>query len=219
VPVRVVIAEDNLLVREGLRALLAAEPEIDLLAACADAEELLGAVEELDPDVVIVDIRMPPTNTDEGIRAAEAIRRSHPRTGVVVLSQYPEPRYALALLAGGSSGRAFLLKERLGDAESLLSAVRAVARGGSVLDPELVDLLVRTEDPSAGALLATLTRRERDVLVLMAQGRSNAAIAEALTITERAVQKYVGAIFLKLDLTWDDDVSRRVKAVLIFLAA
>ena len=217
--IRVIVAEDDLLVREGLQALLRRRPEFEVLAACADADALREAVARDRPDVVVTDVRMPPTHSDDGIRFAVELRASQPRTGVVVLSQYPDPGYAMTLLADGSAGRAFLLKERIGDVEVLASAMLSVASGGSVLDTALIDSLVARAATPAESPLVGLTNREREVLSEMAQGRSNAAIAQALVLSERAVEKYVGTIFLKLGLKWEQEVSRRVMAVLMFLAA
>jgi DNA-binding NarL/FixJ family response regulator len=168
--------------------------------------------------VVITDIRMPPTGTDEGIRAAERLRDTHPETGVVVLSQYVDPGYALALLEKGSGGRAYLLKERVSDVEQLLAAVKQVASGGSVIDPKVVEALVSART-SAQSPLARLTPRESEVLSEMAQGKNNAGIAAALVLSERAVEKHINSIFLKLGLSEEPDVHRRVKAVLLFLSA
>ena len=216
-PIRVVVAEDNYLVRQGLTALLDATPELDVRAVCADYQSLLAAVEAEDPDVVITDIRMPPTNTDEGLRAADWLREHRPTIGVLVLSQYAEPEYAMALLEKGAAGRAYLLKERVSDADQLLHAVRQVAAGGSVIEARVVDALIaaRARTPS---VRDGLTRRELDVLELLAQGRNNAAIAAALAVTEHAVERHINAIFSKLALSEETEVHRRVKAALVFLA-
>ncbi|MGK5684043.1 response regulator transcription factor [Actinoplanes sp. URMC 104] len=214
--VRVVIAEDSLLVRAGLQSLLEAHPEVSVVAACADLPEVLVAVERHEPDVVLTDIRMPPSMTDEGVRLATRLRRERPGTGVVILSQYDDPEFALAVLADGSPGRAYLLKERMSDAQQLVGAVLAVAAGGSVVDPKVVDALVRG---SAGrSPLAALTARERDVLALMATGKDNRAIAAALFLTVRAVEKHINGIFAKLGLAEEAEVHKRVKAVLLHLA-
>jgi DNA-binding NarL/FixJ family response regulator len=218
VPIRIVLAEDNLLVREGVRRLLEAQDDLELAAVCGDFEALLGAVEREHPDVVITDIRMPPTGTDEGIRAAERLRTTHPHIGVVVLSQYDDPDYALALLQGGSSRRAYLLKERVANPEHLIGAIREVAQGGSVIDPRVVEALVVQRARGAHSNLSDLTAREREVLASMAQGKNNAAIAAALTLTPRAVEKHINAIFSKLPLDQARDVDRRVTAVLLFLS-
>jgi DNA-binding NarL/FixJ family response regulator len=215
---RVVLAEDNLLVREGVRRLLEAEEGFELVAACGDLDGLLSAVETERPDVVLTDIRMPPTGTDEGLRAAAALRASAPGVGVVVLSQHDDPAYALALFDGGSAGRAYLLKERVADPAQLAGAIREVARGGSVVDPRVVDALVAARARARMSPLAGLTPREREVLAGMAQGKNNGAIAEALVLTVRAVEKHVNAIFSKLELGEEPTADRRVKAVLLFLA-
>jgi len=216
--IRVVVAEDNYLVRRGLTTLIEAFPELDLRAVCEDYDSLVAAVEALEPDVVLTDIRMPPTHTDEGLRIADWLRENRPATGVVALSQYAEPAYAMALLEKGASGRAYLLKERVGDAEQLLHAVREVAAGGSVIDPRIVDALIaaRSRTPS---VLDQLTPRERQVLEQLAQGLNNAAIAAALTLTEHAIERHINAIFSKLGLSEEIDIHRRVKAALVFLSA
>jgi DNA-binding NarL/FixJ family response regulator len=218
VPIRIVLAEDNLLVREGVRRLLETEDGVELAAVCGDYAALVEAVQREQPDVVITDIRMPPTSTDEGIRAAEWLRQTHPRVGVVVLSQYDDPDYALALLQSGSSRRAYLLKERVANPDHLTGAVREVARGGSVIDPRVVEALVAQRARAAHSPFGDLTPREREVLAGMAQGKTNAAIAESLTLTPRAVEKHINAIFSKLPLEDARAVDRRVTAVLLFLA-
>jgi len=219
VPIRIVLAEDSLIVREGIRRLLELEPEVEVVAGCGDLDSLLEAVEAERPDVVLTDIRMPPESSDEGIRAARALRESHPQLGVVVLSQYSEPAYALALLETGSDRRAYLLKDRVDDRSQLIGAIRAVAAGGSYVDPKVVERLVAAKSAAERSPLAELTPRELDVLREMAQGANNAAIAAALVVTERSVEKYVHSIFAKLGLTWEENVNRRVKAVLVYLAA
>ena len=213
---RVVIAEDDLLTREGLRSLLSATDEIELVAVCADYDELMAAVDEHNPDVVLTDIRMPPTGTDEGVRAADELRRTHPETGVVVLSQYDDPEFALALLDHGSEGRAYLLKERMSNPEQLVSALRAVAEGSSVIDAKVVDALVRGRN--ARSPLAALSPREREVLAEMAAGKDNTAIAATLFLTVRAVEKNINSIFTKLDLAAEAEIHKRVKAVLVHLS-
>jgi DNA-binding NarL/FixJ family response regulator len=218
VPIRVVLAEDNLLIREGVRRVLEPQADVELVASCGDFDALLAAVEAERPDVVITDIRMPPTGTDEGIRAADRLRISHPETGVLVLSQYDDAEYALALLERGSSGRAYLLKERVSRPDQLVAAIREVAQGGSVIDPRVVEGLVAQRTRAAHSPIADLTARERDVLASMAEGKTNAAIADALTLTPRAVEKHINAIFSKLPLEQPRDVDRRVTAVLLFLA-
>ncbi|HZB71633.1 MAG TPA: response regulator transcription factor [Acidimicrobiales bacterium] len=215
---RVVVAEDNALLREGLSRLIAAEPDLELAGTCGDLPGLLAAIDDEVPDVVVTDIRMPPSGTDEGIRAANTVRERHPGVGVVVLSQYANPDYALSLLEGGSAGRAYLLKERVGDVEELLGAIREVARGGSVVDPKVVDALVTATSRAVRSDLDRLTPRESEILGEMATGKSNAAIASSLILSERAVEKHTNSIFSKLGLTEEPDVNRRVKAVLLFLA-
>ena len=216
-PLRVVIAEDNFLIREGVRELLATAPDVEVVASCGDMDSLLEAVEREKPDVVLTDIRMPPTETDEGIRAAEKLRDTRPDLGVVVLSQYDEPDYALALLERGARGRGYLLKQRVSDLDQLVAALREVARGGSVIDPKIVEGLVAARS-KADSPLDQLTAREREVLSEMAQGKNNAAIAATLVLTERAIERHINSIFSKLGLTQEKDVHRRVKAVLLFLA-
>jgi DNA-binding NarL/FixJ family response regulator len=217
VAIRVVLAEDSYLAREGIEQALAASPGIDVVSTCEDRDSLLAAIEADRPDVVVTDIRMPPTNTDEGIRIAAQLRATHPEIGIVVLSQYDEPAYALALLESGSEGRAYLLKERIHERAQLVKAVEEVAGGGSVIDPKIVESLVGARSRLDNSELAELTTREREVLAEIAQGKSNAAIAESLVLTKRAVEKHINAIFLKLGLSQADDVSKRVKAALIFL--
>src|SRR6478735_5924551 len=216
--VRVVVAEDNYLVREGIARLLEAQEGIELVDTCADLDSLLAMVDACAPDVVLTDIRMPPTGTDEGVRAANELRTSHPDVGVVVLSQYVEPGYALALLESGSEGRAYLLKERVSDVDQLLHAIREVAGGGSVIDPKVVEALVAARSRRRDSPLEHLTPREREVLAEMAQGRNNAAVAAALGLSERAVEKHINSVFAKLALSEEPDVHRRVKAVLLYLA-
>jgi DNA-binding NarL/FixJ family response regulator len=218
VPIRLVLADDHYLVREGVRRLLETEPDLDVVAVCSDLESLLDAVDVERPDVVVTDIRMPPGSTDEGIQAAERLRETHPTMGVVVLSQYVNPSYALALLEHGSAGRAYLLKERVGDLEQLVAAIRAVAEGGSVIDPEVVEALVAEKGRGEHSPINQLTPRERDVLREMAEGKNNGAIADALFLTERSVEKVIHSIFLKFGLTWETAVHRRVKAVILYLA-
>jgi DNA-binding NarL/FixJ family response regulator len=217
VALRVVFAEDNYLVREGAAALLATADDLELVATVSDLPELLAAVEELAPDAVLTDIRMPPSHTDEGIRAALQIRRDHPATGVVVLSQYAEGDYAYALLREGTAGLAYLLKERVANLDEVVSALRTVAAGGSVLDPRVVEELVAARHAAEGSPLAQLTDREREVLGQMAQGKNNAGIARSLFLSERAIEKHINALFHKLGLSEETDVHRRVMAVLAFL--
>jgi DNA-binding NarL/FixJ family response regulator len=217
-PIRLVLAEDHLLVREGVLRLLEARPDIEVVAACGDLESLLAAAETERPDVVVTDIRMPPGETDEGIQAAARLRETSPEVGVVVLSQYASPSYVLALLEGGSTRRAYLLKERVKDIDQLVAAIHAVADGGSMIDPKVVEALVAENVRAEDSPLAQLTPRERDVLREMAEGKNNAAIAEALFLTERSVEKVIHSIFLKLGLTWETAVHKRVKAVILYLA-
>jgi DNA-binding NarL/FixJ family response regulator len=216
--IRLVLAEDHYLVREGVRRLLETRPEFEVVAVCDDLISLLAAVDAERPDVVVTDIRMPPDGTDEGIRAAERLRETNPDVGVVVLSQYANPKYVLALLESGSGGRAYLLKERVNDLEQLAGAIRAVADGGSVIDSKVVEGLVAETARGEQSPLSQLTPRERDVLREMAEGKNNAAIAEALFLTERSVEKVIHSIFLKLGLTWEAAVHKRVKAVILYLA-
>lgn len=217
--VRLVLAEDSYLVREGIKLLVDSDESIELVADCGDLQGLLDAVDEHVPDVVLTDIRMPPSNTDEGIRAAQTLRETHPEIGVLVLSQYVESAWALQLLEDGSTGRGYLLKERVGDLAELTRAIRTVASGGSVVDPKVVDVLVAARLRRQESLLARLTARELEVLGEIAHGRNNAGIAASLVVSERAVEKHINAIFSKLGLTAaDDHVHRRVRAVLLYLA-
>jgi DNA-binding NarL/FixJ family response regulator len=215
---RVVIAEDNALLRDGLVRLVDAQPDLEVVAACGDLPALLAAVDEHRPDVVVTDIRMPPTGTDEGIQAAADLRIAAPSIGVVVLSQYANPAYALALLDGGSEGRAYLLKERVADVDEVLAAIRDVAGGGSVIDPKVVESLVSATSRRRATELDRLTPRETEILQEMATGKNNAAIAATLILSERAVEKHTNSIFSKLGLTEEPNLNRRVKAVLMYLA-
>lgn len=215
--VRVVFAEDNYLVREGTAALLQSSEEVDLVGTATNLEELLIAVDELRPEAVLTDIRMPPTNTTEGIDAARKIRGEHPDIGVVVLSQYAEEEYAYELLKDGAAGLGYLLKERVSDVTELVRALTEVAKGGSVLDPKIVEALVSAKDRMAHSPLARLTDREREVLEHMAQGKNNASIAASLFLTERAIEKHINSLFHKLGLSEEPAVHRRVMAVLAFL--
>jgi DNA-binding NarL/FixJ family response regulator len=215
---RLVLAEDNLLVREGIRQLLSSVVDIDLVAVCTDRDSLVAAAESLKPDAVVTDVRMPPDHSDEGIQAAERLRQTSPGTGVVVLSQYSDAEYALKLFAQGAAGRAYLLKERVSDVDQLVRAIRDVARGGSVVDPKIVEVLIAARERRAETPLRSLTPRERDVLGVIAEGKNNSAIAADLFLTERAVEKHINAIFSKLGLSEEQDVHKRVKATVIYLA-
>jgi len=216
--IRVAVAEDSFLVRQGLEQLLESSSTVEVVASCADLESLFDAIERERPDVVLSDIRMPPTRTDEGIRVASRLRETHPQIGVIILSQYSEPAYVLDLLEDGSDGRGYLLKERLHDRGELISAIDTVARGGSLIDPKIVEVLVAARTRAERSPLLELTEREREVLAEMASGKSNSAIAESLVLTKRAVEKHINSIFMKLGLATADEVSKRVKATLVFLA-
>jgi DNA-binding NarL/FixJ family response regulator len=215
--IRVVVAEDHALLRHGLERMLTAATDVELVGSAADLPSLLALIEDTDPDVVVTDIRMPPTGTDEGIRIAAQLRTERPNVGVVVLSQHAEATYALALLAEGSARRAYLLKERVADVDELLAAVREVASGGSRIDPQVVEQLVIGKRNDADSELSRLTPRETEVLGEMAQGKSNGAIAASLVLSERAVEKHTNSIFSKLGLSEERDLNRRVKAVLMYL--
>ena len=216
-PIRLVFAEDDFLVREGTAALLATDDQVEVVAAVTDLPSLMEAVEAHRPDVVLTDIRMPPTKTTEGIDAAHRIRAEHPDIGVLVLSQYSEEEYAYELLREGAGGLGYLLKERVANLDELVRAIQEVARGGSVLDPRVVEGLVSRKEKLAHSPLGELTEREREVLDRMAQGMNNAAIARSLFLTERAVEKHINSLFHKLGLTEEADVNRRVMAVLAYL--
>jgi DNA-binding NarL/FixJ family response regulator len=216
--IRVVLADDSFLVREALAHVLAGADATEVVASCADRESLVEAIEAERPDVVVTDIRMPPSGTDEGIQVAAGLRETHPEIGVVVLSQYAEPRYSLALLDRGSDGRAYLLKERIQHRGDLVAAIRAVAQNGSFIDAKVVETLVEARTRQQRSPLAELTPRELEILAFVARGHDNQAIADELVLTKRAVEKHINAIFLKLGLTYTPDISRRVKAALIYLA-
>lgn len=218
-PVRVVLAEDHYLVREGVRRLLETDAELEVAAVCSDLDSLLAAVDAEQPDVVVTDIRMPPGGMDEGIRAADRLRETHPDVGVVVLSQYSQPTYALALFESGTARRAYLLKERVENLEQLVAAIHTVYEGGSVVDPKVVEGLMAERRRLEESPLNELTPRELDVLREMAEGKNNAAIAQSLFLTERSVEKVIHSIFLKLGLAWEEAVHKRVKAVIVYLAA
>jgi len=217
-PIRVVLADDSFLVREGMRELLQSVDELDVVAAVADLDSLRAAIDREGPDVVLTDIRMPPTNTDEGIRLAESLRTSAPSIGVVVLSQYADAEYALSLLEKGAAGRGYLLKERVSDLDQLVNAIREVARGGSVIDSKVVENLIAARARNKKSTLSDLTPREGEVLADVAEGKNNAAIAASLHLTEGAVEKHISSIFSKLGLTEEEAIHRRVKATLIYLA-
>jgi len=218
VGVRVTIAEDSYLVREALRQLLSEAPELELVAVCEDTFTLMESIEQDPPDVVLSDIRMPPFHEREGLDVSNRLRETHPEIGVVILSQHADPAYALELFEAGSEGRAYLLKERIGDLGELVSAIEAVASGRSALDGRMIDLLMAERARSTASPLDELTAREREVLTEVATGKSNAAIAASLFLTKRAVEKHINAIFMKLNLRESEDTSRRVKAALIYLA-
>jgi len=214
--IRVVVADDNLITREGIVQLL--EPDIEVVATCGDLPEVIDTVDRERPDVVLTDIRMPPSHSDEGIRLANRLRETHPEIAVIVLSQFEEPVFALSLLERGSDRRGYLLKERVHDRAELRDALQTVVRGGAVIDPALVDALVRGKAAIERSALADLSPRERQVLAEIAQGKSNAAIAGSLVLSKGAVEKHINGIFLKLGLAFADDVSKRVKATLMFLS-
>jgi DNA-binding NarL/FixJ family response regulator len=217
--IRVVFADDSYLIREAVTKLLDSHEEVEVVATCADLDTLLETIEKERPDVVLTDIRMPPEGTNEGIRAAEYLREQSPATGVVVLSNYADPQYAVNLFEKGSAGRAYLLKERVEDLEQLAGAIVEVAGGGSVIDPQVVEALVGARVSGDSSPISELTPREGEVLAEMAQGKNNAAIAESLVLTERAVEKHIHSIFSKLNLSYEKDVNKRVKAVLLYLGA
>lgn len=215
----VVIAEDSFLMHEGIATVIGFDDDLELVAACESFDELLVATDKHLPDVVITDIRMPPEHTDEGIRAANLLRTQHPEIGVVVLSQFVEPAYALRLFEDGSEGRAYLLKERVGDGDELSAAVRRVADGGTVVDPKVVDALMKDHSRTESSILERLTEREQDVLAQMATGASNSGIGEALFISARSVEKHINAILTKFDLVQSTETHRRVRAVLVYLGS
>jgi DNA-binding NarL/FixJ family response regulator len=217
-PIRLVLADDSFLIREGMKELLQSVDELELVATCSDLDSLRAAVDRERPDVVLTDIRMPPTNTDEGIRVAEELRGRTPPIGVVVLSQFADADYALALLDHGASGRAYLLKERVSDLGQLVNAIREVARGGSVIDARVIENLIAARSRNKRSALVDLTPREEEILGAVAEGKNNAAIAKAFHLTEGAVEKHISSIFSKLGLSEEHEVHRRVKATLIYLA-
>jgi DNA-binding NarL/FixJ family response regulator len=217
-PIRVVLADDSFIVREGMRELLQSVDGLDVVAAAGDLVSLQEAIDRERPDVVLTDIRMPPTNTDEGIRLAASLRTSAPSIGVVVLSQYADAEYALALLEKGAAGRAYLLKERVSDLDQLVNAIQEVARGGSVIDAKVVENLITARARNKRTALSELTPREAEVLAAVAEGKNNAAIAASLHLTEGAVEKHISSIFSKLGLSEEESIHRRVKAALIYMA-
>ena len=214
---RIVVADDNFLIRAGICRLLETEAEMEVVDQCVDYDELIASALTYKPDVVLTDIRMPPTGTDEGIRAAQHFKKVLPNTGVVLLSQYVESAYVRELLGQGTDGRAYLLKERVADLDELFLAIREVAKGGSVIDPKVVEALVTARE-SAGGGISRLTPRERDVLGAIATGKANSAIAQSLFLSRKAVEKHINSIFSKLGLSWDDETHPRVRAVLFYLA-
>jgi DNA-binding NarL/FixJ family response regulator len=216
--IRVVLAEDSFLVREGVRRMLESSDEVEVVATCGDLGEALGAIEEHRPDVVLTDIRMPPNRKDEGIQIAQHCRTAHSATGVVLLSQYVEPSYVRVLLAQGTEGRGYLLKEHLADLDDLLVAITSVADGGSAIDPKVVQSLVKIRASDEDARLERLSPRERQVLALIAEGRTNAAVAQQLVLSQHAVEKHINSIFSKLNLSGDQELHPRVRATLMYLA-
>ena len=220
-PIRVIVADDSFIVREGIEEILAGCNGVVVEASCADRESLLSEIDAREPDVVVTDVRMPPTSTDEGIEVAARLRETHPRIGVVILSQYSDPSYALRLFDSGSEGRAYLLKDRVHNRADLLDAIEATAAGRSVVDPKVVEILIHAQTRAERSPISELTPRELEVLAAIAEGKSNTAIAEDLVLTKRAVEKHINAIFLKVGLTHaadSEEVSKRVKAALLFLA-
>jgi DNA-binding NarL/FixJ family response regulator len=216
--IRVALADDSLLMREALDNLLGAADEVEVVASCADRDSLLAAIEAERPDVVVTDIRMPPTDRDEGLQVALMLRRERPEIGVVLLSQFADPHYGIALLEHGSERRAYLLKERVQYRGQLVSAIRTVAHGGSLIDPKVVEALMAARHRDERSQLAQLTPRELQILGMVARGQNNQAIADELVLTKRAVEKHINEIFRKLELTSAPDISHRVKATLIYLA-
>ena len=216
--IRVVFGEDSYLAREAVMRVLEDEDDIDVVATCSDYDSLRLTVRDVQPDVVLADIAMPPTNTDEGIRLAAELRRTQPDIGVVILSQYAEPVYATKLLADSSDRRAYLLKERVHGRGDLTRALREVAEGRAFIDPRIVELLLAAQRKRADSHFDTLTPREQEILALVAEGLSNGAIAERIVITKRAVERHINSIFSKLGLADSEHFSRRVKAALLYLA-
>ena len=216
--IRIVLAEDNFLLREGVRRVLESSDQVEVVATCGDLGEALGAIDDHGPDVVLTDIRMPPNRKDEGIQIARHCRAAHSTTGVVLLSQYVEPTYVRVLLDQGTEGRGYLLKEHLADLDDLLVAITSVARGGSAIDPKVVQSLVQARTMDDDARMRRLSPRERQVLALIAEGRTNTAVAQQLVISQHAVEKHINSIFSKLNLTGDQELHPRVRATLMYLA-
>jgi len=216
--ISVLLGEDNVLLREGMRGLLASVEDLELVATCSDLEGALESIDATSPDVVLTDIRMPPTHTDEGVQIARHCRARHPRTGVVLLSQFVDPGYVRSLLDSGSAGRGYLLKERVSDVDDLLAALRTVAAGGSVVDPTVIEQLVRLGRSRGDSGVTRLSARELEVLAEMARGHNNARTANTLFITQRAVEKHINSIFAKLGVGMGDETHPRVRAVLLYLA-
>jgi DNA-binding NarL/FixJ family response regulator len=216
--ITVVVADDAYVIREGLAATLARSAEIELVGVYSDGNELRGSLAAARPDVVITDARMPPSGDGEGIRVASFVREHAPEVGVILLTQYTDAAYALALMEAGTSRRAYLLKDRVRDRRELVHAIRAVAAGGSVIDPEVIDVLLSARSRAANSPLAQLTQREREILAAIAEGKSNPAIARSFVLTKSAVEKHVNSIFAKIELPGPESVSRRVAATLLFLA-
>lgn len=215
---RVLLADDSYLIREGLQQVLALAPQLKVMGACADAPALLAAVDADPPDVVVTDLRMPPTQTDEGMQIAERLRRTHPRVGVVLLSQHESAHYAAELLASGAAGRGYLLKDRIHDLDHIVSTITAVAAGECRIDTRLIDELVARRRRRQASPLQELTPRQREILADVAEGKSNLAIAQDRGLTQRAVEKHVSEIFGRLGLATDETISRRVHATLLFLS-
>jgi DNA-binding NarL/FixJ family response regulator len=216
--IRVLLGEDNVLLREGMRGLLSSTGDIDVVASCGDLPSMREQLDELAPDVVLTDIRMPPTWTDEGVQLARHCRSHHPATGVVLLSQYVDPGYVRSLLESGSAGRGYLLKDHVSDVDELIAALTTVARGGSVVDPRVIDHLVKVGVSRGNAKVGRLSARELEVLAEMSRGHNNAAIAASLFITQRAVEKHINSIFAKLGVGVGDQAHPRVRAVLLYLS-
>jgi DNA-binding NarL/FixJ family response regulator len=216
--IRVVLAEDSFLVREGVRRLLESSEQVEVVATCGDLREAFGAIDDHRPDVVLTDIRMPPNRKDEGIQIARHCRAAHSTTGVVLLSQYVEPSYVRVLLDQGTEGRGYLLKEHLAELDDLLVAITSVARGGSAIDPKVVQSLVQARALDDDARMERLSPRERQVLALIAEGRTNAAVAQQLVLSQHAVEKHINSIFSKLNLSGDQELHPRVRATLMYLA-